>query len=496
MLSDLRNKFLSFLGSNKEMPIVAAIAAGFYPLVFNFEKNFTLVNSWSQFYFYCLFYLLFPIVLFASLQFLFKKYDVLKTKRKYLIPVLNFTFFTLLLYVNTNGISKKKIGLLFVFIAGFLALLTYKHFKKIVILQFILGIIVIPSLISKISGFVSYSSKWTQQPDAIEEVVFKNTPNIYVIQVDGYANFSELDKGHYNFDNSAFNAYLSDNDFKKYYNYRSNYFSTLSSNSSFFSMKHHYYNSPNKSQTELYNSRDIIVGENPVLSILKKNNYKTNLILEFSYLLVNRPKLAYDYCNIDYSNLSYFSRGFEKQYDIIADLETAYKNNKDTSNFYFIEKISPSHVSTSEYGTDSKEEREIYLNRLQETNVWLKNIIKTIDTNDKNALIVISADHGGFVGLNSTSEARTKQYDSEIIKSVFTSMLAIRWPSEAPKFDSKFKTPVNLFRILFAHLAENESYLKDLQEDKSYMVIKKGAPFAVYELINEKGEVVFNKLVN
>ncbi|QRM89547.1 hypothetical protein FG167_10000 [Lacinutrix sp. WUR7] len=495
MLSKLRNKVITFLDSKKEIPVIAAVAAGLYPFLFNFEKNFTLINSWQQFYFYCFIYLLLPTVIFVSVSFITKKYNLLKGKRKFLFPVLNFAFFTFFLYINMHGIAKKKIGLLFIFIACLLAILIYKHFKKIIVLQFILAIFVIPFLILKIVGFVSYSNKWMEQPDNIEAIVFKKTPNIYIIQVDGYANFSELVKGHYNFDNRDFENYLQDNEFKKYYNFRSNYFSTLSSNSSFFAMKHHYYNSPKEAQTELYNSRDIIVGENPVVSILKNNNYKTNLLLEFSYLLLNRPKIAYDFCNIDYSNISYFSRGFEKQNDLVADLDKAIENNSESANFYFIEKISPGHVTTSEFAGDSKDaERELYLKRLLETNIWLKKIIKTINTKDKNALIVISADHGGFVGLNATPEARKKQTDDKIIKSIFTSTLAIKWPNEAPEFDTEFKTPVNFFRILFAHLAEDASYLDNLQDDKSYMVIKKGAPYGVYELINEKGEVVFKEL--
>ena len=47
-----------------------------------------------------------------------------------------------------------------------------------------------------------------------------------------------------------------------------------------FSMKHHYYSNPNKSSNEVYNSRDHIVGENSVLTILKNNDYKTFLLLQ------------------------------------------------------------------------------------------------------------------------------------------------------------------------------------------------------------------------
>jgi hypothetical protein len=72
--------------------------------------------------------------------------------------------------------------------------------------------------------------------------------------------------------------------------------------------------------------------------------------------------------------------------------------------------------------------------------------------------------------------------------------LAIKWPeNNAPDFDTKLKTNVNLFRVLFSYLADNTSYLKALEVDKSYTIIKDGAPAGIYEVINENGEVVFNK---
>ena len=49
-----------------------------------------------------------------------------------------------------------------------------------------------------------------------------------------------------------------------------------------FAMKYHLYYNYKIGVNELYNSRSIIAGDNPVISILKKNNYKTFLILEKS----------------------------------------------------------------------------------------------------------------------------------------------------------------------------------------------------------------------
>ena len=140
-------------------------------------------------------------------------------------------------------------------------------------------------------------------------------------------------------------------------------------------------------------------------------------------------------------------------------------------------------------------QRERYLNKLKEANSFLRKVINYIETTDPNSLIIISADHGGFVGMNTTLEARSKLTDRDLVYSIFTAQLAIKWPNNlAPNYDDKLKTPVNLFRVLFSYLSENEKYLDNLQNDKSFIQIESGAPFGVYEYINEEGEVTFNKI--
>ena len=121
------------------------------------------------------------------------------------------------------------------------------------------------NLAPKLYNHLFYSNDWVDQPDNINEVKFVKKPNIYVIQLDGYANPDELKKTPYSFDNSEFETYIKQEGFKSYSNYRSNYYSTLSSNSSLFTMKHHYYSNPKKAFQEVMNSREIIAGDNPVI---------------------------------------------------------------------------------------------------------------------------------------------------------------------------------------------------------------------------------------
>ena len=219
-------------------------------------------------------------------------------------------------------------------------------------------------------------------------------------------------------------------------------------------------------------------------------------MLQVPYLLSNRPNIDFDYCNFSLDEVSYISRGFSKQKVLIEDTKSAIIKNKSTTNFFFIESMLPSHISTQYKASSSAENERIeYLEQIKLSNAWLMELVDFITKEDPNGLIVIAADHGGFVGLNYTIESKTRVTNPLVINSMFSSILAIKWPNNmAPKFDTELKTSVNLFRILFSHLAEDESYLDNLQENKSYIIIRKGAPTGIYEYIDESGLAVFNKI--
>lgn len=493
-INKIRTRIISFVNNDKDYPILAAISAGLYPLLYYYNSNFTLVNSWSQFLFFIITYLLIPIGVFSLLSVSFKRVLRLKKLRKYVLPVLNFTVFVFLVIISTYGFKWMILSVSLI-VAIILAILLQKHLKKVIVFQLLMTLIVASKLVPDLYRHVTYSSKWMDLSDNIENVEFVKKPNVYVIQPDGYASFSELKKKTYNFDNSNFEQFLIGNGFKLYNDFRSNYKTTLSSNSSMFAMKHHYYNNSNSKQNELYNTRKTILGDNPVVSIFKNNQYKTFLLLDISYLLVNRAPILYDYCNIEYSEVPYLDRGFTVNKDPLIDLKQVLESNTETNNFFFIERMLPMHI-TNDY-SDSKGiegERQIYLAQLKTANDWLTEVVQLISKKDKNGIIIIAADHGGFVGMETTLESSIKQTDDGLVTSVFSTALAIKWPeNKAPGFDVKLKTNVNLFRVLFSYLANDKGYLEALEVDKSYTVIKEGAPVGIYEVINENGEVVFNK---
>src|SRR5690606_9901564 len=305
---------------------------------------------------------------------------------------------------------------------------------------------------------------------------------IYYIQPDGYANFSELENESYNFDNSSFEAFLDENDFKNYPDFRSNYTSTLTSNSATFMMKHHYYNK-DTGYAEMLNARKNIVSENTVLAIFKNNGYKTHFLTEHPYLMVNRPKIGFDFTNFQYSEIPYITKGFDIGKDVYPDLENAIASKKDGGNFFFIEIFEPSHISTTKAASKGKEkERQIWLEKMEIANGKLKKMINLIVEKDPNAMIMIMADHGGYVGMDYTQEVYKKTNDRDFVYSIFGAMLSIRWPNnEAPQIDTNLKSCINVFRVLFSYLGNDEKYLKHLQDDKSYLILKEGVPEGIYE---------------
>ncbi|CAM3457374.1 sulfatase-like hydrolase/transferase [Aequorivita lipolytica] len=485
--------FSVFFENGNLLPIIAAIAAGLYPLLFYFTNNYKMINSWGHLGYFVTLFLLVPIVVFF-IAYRISEIRFPKKLQPFILPFLNFFFF--FSYVNVAlyaGFSWLRTLIIFG-IAVLLALVIRKFFKMIIGFQFILAVIGVFTLAPVVIKQLNYSKEWMTQPDNIETAVFKKKPNIYYIQPDGYVNFSELKKGNYNIENAEFETYLAENDFKSYPNFRSNYAATLPTNSSLFMMKHHYYNN-GSDFTETIDARNVVVSDNSVLRILKNNGYRTFFITEQPYFLTNKPKLGYDFCNFSTKEISFITTGIDDPRDVIAPVKNYMATYPDGANFFFVEIFNPGHITNTIDDSKGVEgERDHYIESLQESNKKLTELTKTILANDPEALIIIMADHGGFVGMTNTGESYTKNADSDFVNSIFSTILSIHWPhGEVPEFDDKLKTSVNLFRILTSYLSENDLYLANLQPDESYIVISSGAPQGVYKYLDTEGNVVFKK---
>ncbi|MCB0465244.1 MAG: sulfatase-like hydrolase/transferase [Aequorivita sp.] len=489
-----KSNLKKILGNASENPLLIALGVGLYPLFFYYSRNFGMINSWEQFRYFLLLFLVLPLVFFSFIKWLSKRSFSSKWG-KYLLPFFSIFLFLFYIKIILYADIQRKIILGIFIISTLIAYFLYKHFKKWIALQLILAVIGFIGLVPMLIKYLNYSSEWMKQPDNIEGVVFQKKPNIYYIQPDGYPSFSELKSDFYKVDNSDFDAFLAENNFKNYPNFRSNYITTITSNSATFMMKHHYYNN-GRDYSEMLNARKNIISENPVLSIFKNNGYKTHFITEHPYLMVNRPKIGFDFTNFQYSEIPYITTGFNITRDAYEDLENAIALKDTGGNFFFIEFFEPSHISTTKEASKGKEaEREKWLEKLKLANIKLEKMINLISEKDPTALIMIMADHGSFVGLDYTRQVYTKTTNPEIIYTTFGALLSIRWPNgEAPEIDENLKSCVNVFRVLFSYLGDDGKYLQHLQKDESYLIIKEGAEPGVYEYIDDSGNIVFKKV--
>jgi len=487
------SKNKSNTSSKLVLPLLVGLATGLYPVIFYYTNNYALINSTKHLFYFLSFFLVVPSIGFFLLSKFFLKRQS-ETRRKTILTFLNvlafLTFIQLCLYTNLQLLFTLVIVVIAVVVAWFLK----DHLKKIVAFQYLLAAIGLFSLVPNIISQLNYSDTWKEQPDDIEQVVFKKRPNVYYIQPDGYVNFSELVKGFYQLEELPLKSYLEEKEFTLYPDVRSNYTSTLSSNMATFTMKHHY-NNYGFNFSELPDAREIIVNDNPVLRIFKNNKYKTHFIAEHSYLIANKPEIGYDRCNFSTSEISYINDGFDQRQEVLPPLKSYLKEDPDVSKFFFIEIFKPGHVPAMEDEAKSKEfEKEKWLVNLDMANKKINAVVDVIVENDPNALIIIMADHGGSVGLTHMLETRTRTDSRDKLISTYSTNLAIKWPeNNAPKFGDQLKTGINVFRILFSYLSENTSYLDYLEENTSYTYIEEGAPKGVYKVLDEDGNVTFEK---
>lgn len=489
MIEKIRQKILGFINSVQDTPVLAGFSIGFYLVVFYFSKNIDLVVSWFKIMVLIGYYMVLPIIVLWAGYKLLGVFKLSNYRKNYLFTGMIFIFAFFLMQLIMPGVQKKMLFGSIIVAAALLSLKLKQYYKLFIVLLLFMSVFNFKPLLGVAWTAVSTTSDWKTQPDDIERVVFKAKPNVYYIQPDGYTSFDNLKKSPYNFDNSDYEGFLKQNGFTLYNDYRSNYYSTLLSNSATFSMKHHF----SQKDVQKYGARSIIVSDNPVLRIFKNNGYKTSFITEKPYIIVNRPKSAFDFININYNEIPYLKDGMDEDKDVFADLKKQIAINKKEGNFYFVEKFLPSHIAVYSKGSKGVEgERQLYLQNVKKSNAWLKEVVHYIESNDPEAVIVIGADHGGYVGFANTTASLIATKDKSKIYSMFGAQLAIKWNNPAAKeYDKGLTTGINLFRTLFSFLAQDKKYLTNLQDNSSF--VRLNEPEGVYKYIDNTGQVVFEK---
>ena len=464
-----------FVRNRKSYLLFSILIISYYFLSSHFTRNYYLINSSNQLIFFISYFIFLPLLIGLLVSFVLKnKTFELKSKLTHL-SMLIFILICIQLFNFNFFISIKRI-LFLMAITSFYTILIFKYqFNH----KYLILILVFMSFFSTFNlGKRLYKclfknqTNWSLLKEDIQEFKLKNKPNVYYIQPDGYANSNTLKNSLYNYNNEAFDNWLAELNFTHYPDFKSNYHSTLLSNSSCLNLKHHngnaefYFNSP----------RDFIIGKNNVNSIFKKNNYRTYFVSERPYLLANHPTdSSFDFLNFDKKELSHLNDNFETEKDISQALKKELSINRNSSKFFFIELFSPGHIPhTKEKGNQIAKHRSNYLKKIKTANLKLKKIIQLINSKDPNSIIIISADHGGYVGFNYSLEGFKKTNSYGENNSIFGSKLAIKWSkpnSDFNQYDIHLKSSVNLFRILFSYLCQDKSFLKNLEHDNSFLPI-------------------------
>ncbi|MCB0465243.1 MAG: hypothetical protein KDC78_06150 [Aequorivita sp.] len=469
-------------------PLLTGLICGFYPLTFYFSNNFSAINSWEHLGFFLLFYIGIPVVIFTVASLVFKYSEtLLKYKPHILFVLIIMTVATLMSQAMYLTIKKKMLlGLLIISVLA--AWKLYAHFKKLLIIILMMSILPTINCVIKI---VEHERKmeWASLPDDIENAKFKSTPNIYMIQPDGYVGQDMMESTLYHF-NNPFYDWLKNNGFKVYENFRSNYPASLTSNSSMFSMKQHRFGKVLFPSIDMPNARDIIAGNNAAIKTLKNNGYKNFFIVQDEYFQQNRPKPGYDYYNLNPDEIPYFSNDNNVKKVVFEDLRAAMDTiHIKGPRFYFVEKLLPHHIH---FAASKEEERDIYIEKIKVVNGWLENTVNYISEKDPNAIIIILADHGGWVGLGSYPEMFSTK-DPKQIHSIYSTLAAIKWNGYLTEgMDAKLKSNVNIFRLLFTVLSENPEYLKYLEDDSSYNLQNGTFSKSVRAVIDDSGKVISN----
>lgn len=486
----MKDKILSYLKNNKHYWWTVGLLPGLYALSYLYTKNYTLVNSWTQFI-----YLVLQMIVVPSLVVLLVHYFI-KNKSERLknafnasaITILTAITVSLVVYLGWRWKALLLIGVVAIITSWFLG----KHYKKGVL---ILGFMTILSLFQFSFYYftdVIQRENWVNT-SPLTALEFKKKPNIYYIQPDGYSAKPALENVHYNHNNEGFYAELIPRGFHINHEYRSNYPSTLTSNTTLFTGQHHFYNNGNL-KNELFNARQIIMGNNPVIQTFKNNGYQTTAILQHRYLLLNHPDVAYDRLNIVEDELAILPN-YHLDKDYFSDLKSMIQSASDQPQFYFLEILEPGHIpGIPTKGSSLKKQRDDYISKLNDMSLKLFNMVDYISQNDPNSIIIIAADHGGFVGFNYATECYEKPInDVTLQSSIFSALLAVKAPPEFELYQDHLKSSISLFPTLFYYLAD-----KPIKEQKfdnsSYQLIKNGAQRGIYRYYDENGTSVTEKI--
>ncbi len=483
---------IEFFNKKKGLFWIAFIC-GFYPLVFYVSNNFYAVNSWGHLGYFILFFIGLSMAAFVLLELFFGAFKNLRKFRPQALFISVVMVTAMLMSWAIRLRLQKKVLAVILLASVLLSIKFHDRYRKVAILIGFMALLPFLNCFLKLYE-QSKDMPFVEIAADIKDIPLKETPNIYLLQPDGYANQVEMAGPLYQHQTDFYN-WLLERDYKLYDNFRSNYPASIPSNASMFSMQQHYFGETVFSDLEMPMGREVISGQNTVNYILQNNGYQTYFLAQDEYFQQNRQFGSYDYYNITLDEIPYFSIGDETVKVLHDDLKEVLAKAATQPRFVFVEKLLPHHIHFKAQENQVEAERIEYAEKIEEVNIWLKESIQMIEAADPNALIIVLADHGGWVGMTSYPNMFTTT-DEGNIRSIFSSIAAIKWNGHLKEgYDSELRSTVNLFRVLFANLAQNPRYLEQMEDNSSYNLHRESwYRKSVYQVIDDRGAVVNNPL--
>lgn len=287
-----------------------------------------------------------------------------------------------------------------------------------------------------------------------------NTPNVYLFMYDAYvANETMLQ---YGIDNSAQEAFLSENGFTLYPGAYSLGAKTAESMSYMLNTSleiNHYIRQAISGDSEVHHIFDdlgylnwgLFPNDFMFRGTVSKYDLSTPAALSSNHLLeaILMGEFRFDVGFQDWSHEAYR----KEKIRLVSTLP-------DRPVFIYSHTNYPSHAQNS--GGCRENETDLYAERLQVANQEMKEDVSAILENDPTAIVIVAGDHGPYLTKNCAG--LSEEYDiSEItrfdIQDRFGVFLAIRWPTPGYQEYDQITILQDIFPAVFAYLTQDAEML-------------------------------------
>ena len=435
------------------IPIGMVLTMGCWSLLHLYQNNWQLVNTNAQLRWMLQTFLLLPVLSVVFILFMQRYIRI-----KWLALGMAFAWIPVVVIIAVTGSVAYKTLALSGLVGAAVGYLVRRHAVKVLLLE----------VVVLFTAFVSYvfAVKIETGPEPAPGLelmaniaVTDERPNIYVLQPDGYVSPATLRKQPYALQEATIQAALEQRGFSWNLDFESNYDNTLESNASLFRAGY-----LPESRIAL---RKAIVQNNNMLRFLKEHGYRAHLVTDTPYLIMNGIAPSFDTYSFQDEDLPPLNRAFRSRSDTLEELGELLATNDKQSRFVFMERLVPGHVAVHESNSDGVEgERIKYVNAISDANAWIIAAVDSILASDKSAVILILADHGGFVGLSTSTDTREALGNEILLRSIYSAAYALRLPdAEAPQYALPNST-VNVFPHLLCELFHCPNWPDQMLPDK------------------------------